>query len=264
MTSQAEADMRDDSNAPPVVKVLADQSVNAGVSVKLDGSGSSDPGARSISFAWKQVSGPQVALSSTSEPIVTFTAPANATTLGFELMVSNGQRSSVTKLTISVRPPVPAAQIKEVAQQPVAEDPVVKGALENGWTLKAPVNMPRPPDVDPKEGAFALLSAVQFAPVAEIQLSPAASHAVGLQVSSRCVLLGTVRWVGTNSPLKVDLTLDASSLPTGRSHSLTDNRGGVVFRQEITRAGQASLSVTNTAAGTVKVRMVLGALNAPA
>jgi hypothetical protein len=159
-----------------------------------------------------------------------------------------------------------AARITEVRQRPITDDPAVKGYLENTWTLKAPAEMPpQPPRVasteDEGDGAFALLSEVQFAPVVEAQLSPGARREVELQVSGPSVLLGAVRWIGTISPLNVSLLLNGSSLATGTSHSFAENRGGSILKARTTGGGHATLSVTNTSGATVTVRIVLGALD---
>lgn len=249
-------------NNPPVVKIRAHQRVNSGASVTLDGSASGDPDGNPISFSWKQALGPPVPLSSMSEAIVSFMAPANGTTLAFELTVSNGQRSSVGKVTVSVHPVGQAARITEVHQRPIKDDPAINGRLADTWTLRVPTGMPpQPPDVDLTEGAFDLLSAVQFAPVVEVQLSPGAGHEVELQVGGPSVLLGMARWIGTNNQLRTRLLLDGSSLATGTGHSFVENRGGSTLKARITKGGRAKLAVTNTSGATVKVKIILGALD---
>src|SRR3990170_187172 len=246
-------------NNPPVVNAGADQRVNAGASVTLDGSASSDPDGDPISLSWNQTSGTPISLSSTSEAILTFTAPANGATLRFELTVSDEKSYSVGEVTVSVHPVDQSAQIVEFRQRPITDDPAVNGNLEDNWTLTVLAEMPpQPPGVSPTQGAFALLSAVQFAPLVEVRLSPGARREVELQVGGSSVLLGSVRWIGTTSPLNVSLLLDGSSLATGTSHSFAANRGGSILNARTTGGGRATLSVTNTSGATVTVRIVLG------
>jgi hypothetical protein len=69
-----------------------DQTVNEGVQVILDGRQSRNPNGDPLTFAWTQISGPPVQLSSPNESKTTFTAPSNLrsdTTMAFKLTVTN-------------------------------------------------------------------------------------------------------------------------------------------------------------------------------
>jgi hypothetical protein len=81
------------SNYGPTANAGADQTVDAGAAVKLDGSASSDPDLNPLTFAWTQVSGPNVTLADASSATPSFTAPelsSGSTTLVFRLVVSDG------------------------------------------------------------------------------------------------------------------------------------------------------------------------------
>jgi len=100
---------------PPIAKVGADQTVNEGALVTLDGSGSSDPNGKPLTYTWTQVAGPTVVLN-VGDPIhPTFTAPAvpmGGLTLTFQLSVNNGSQTSF---------PVTAnVTVKHVNHAPVA------------------------------------------------------------------------------------------------------------------------------------------------
>ena len=93
--------------SPPTANAGPDQAVTTGATVQLDGSGSSDPGGNP-SYQWTQTAGPNVTLSSSTAVKPTFTAPSSATTLTFQLVVTDGSQSSqpdTVKITVS--PPSP-------------------------------------------------------------------------------------------------------------------------------------------------------------
>lgn len=85
-------------NHAPVASAGADQTVNEGSTVVLDGTGSSDPDADGITHAWTQVAGPAVLLSDPTSGSPTFITPPvdpGGETLTFELVVNDGLLDSV-------------------------------------------------------------------------------------------------------------------------------------------------------------------------
>ena len=84
------------ANQAPTAHAGADQSVETGASVTLDGSASSDPEGDALTYAWKQLAGTAVALQNATGPSPTLTAPANPGGLTFGLTVTDSAGNSGT------------------------------------------------------------------------------------------------------------------------------------------------------------------------
>ncbi len=78
----------------------ADQSVQQGQQVTLDGSASIN----ATTFAWTQTSGPAVTLTNANKAVATFSAPTGAATLGFQLVASGTGGSSTDDILVTVEP----------------------------------------------------------------------------------------------------------------------------------------------------------------
>ncbi len=95
------------TNQAPVAQAGADQTLPAGTTVTLDGSGSFDPDGDALSYTWTQVVGSQVTLSGASSAQASFTAPSVTapTQFIFQLVVSDGQlQSNADQTTVTVQP----------------------------------------------------------------------------------------------------------------------------------------------------------------
>ncbi|HXI58087.1 MAG TPA: PKD domain-containing protein [Polyangia bacterium] len=110
------------ANLAPTANAGSNQSVFAGATVTLDGSGSGDPNGDAITYAWTQTAGPAVTLSSTTAQKPTFVAPtvSASTALTFSLVVSDGSlQSSPATVTVTVSP-TSSLQDVSAAGTPVA------------------------------------------------------------------------------------------------------------------------------------------------
>jgi hypothetical protein len=84
-------------NDPPVAHAGADQVVEEGTRVALDGSGSADVDGDRLTFAWTQIAGTTVTLDLADPAQPVFTAPdvpRDGETLTFQLVVNDGQVAS--------------------------------------------------------------------------------------------------------------------------------------------------------------------------
>ncbi len=92
------------SNTPPTANAGAAQTINSGATVTLNGSASSDPDGSIASYAWTQIAGNTVTLSSTTAAQPTFTAPAAtmATTLSFSLVVTDNRGAASAAATVNI------------------------------------------------------------------------------------------------------------------------------------------------------------------
>ncbi|HQJ07857.1 MAG TPA: PKD domain-containing protein [Deltaproteobacteria bacterium] len=81
-------------NHAPTADAGPDQTVQAGTLVTLDGRGSTDPDANTLTYSWRQIAGTQVSLQNARSSTPYFTASAVGT-FEFELIVNDGYISSV-------------------------------------------------------------------------------------------------------------------------------------------------------------------------
>ena len=99
------------SNRRPTARAGEDQTVNAGASVTLSGSGT-DPDGDTLTYSWAQLpGGASVDIENSTSASASFIAPSTASTLRFRLTVNDGRGGADTDdVTITVvqpnRPPV--------------------------------------------------------------------------------------------------------------------------------------------------------------
>jgi hypothetical protein len=94
------------SNTPPTADAGADQNAAELSTVILDGRASADPDGDAITYAWLQIAGPGVTLSSASAAQPSFTSPdvtaGNPQILTFQLTVNDGSDNAVDSVDITV------------------------------------------------------------------------------------------------------------------------------------------------------------------
>ncbi len=100
-------------NQPPTANAGSDQTVNAGDTVTLDGSGSRDPDGNITSYSWTQTSGPAVTLNDANTCNITFTLQLyqSDTTLKFSLTVKDDKGAA------SNNPAIVSVTVKAASNQ---------------------------------------------------------------------------------------------------------------------------------------------------
>ncbi len=96
-------------NGIPTAHAGPDQDRNAGNTVTLDGSGSTDPDGDTLTYSWVQNGGPIVTITGATTASPTFTGPAGPATLTFELTVADGRGETDTDVVVITVNGIPTA-----------------------------------------------------------------------------------------------------------------------------------------------------------
>jgi hypothetical protein len=97
----------DPNNQVPVVNITAPTMVQAGATVTLDGSTTTDPDGDSLTFVWSQTAGTMVTLTNTDQAKTTFVAPAVTadTVFAFKLVASDAKGGQAySQVSVTVQP----------------------------------------------------------------------------------------------------------------------------------------------------------------
>ena len=91
-------------NSPPTAEAGPNVTVEAGASIELDATGSSDPDGDSLSYQWTQVSGPDAQIRGAGSSVAYALAPSvtGTATLGFEVTVDDGDASRTDRVFVTV------------------------------------------------------------------------------------------------------------------------------------------------------------------
>jgi hypothetical protein len=200
----------EEPNQPPEAEAGTNQAVTANDTVGLDASGSSDPDGDGLSYNWTQTSGPSVTLSDATAAQPTFAAPDvdGATTLGFEVTVSDGDETDTDTVTVTVAdtdsPPPSGPPSDGNATDDGNVSVVLVGADGDGEIAAGSTNAYDVvvTDVDGGVGAFAATVSVDDPSVATVT---DASIAAGTDTDAANLSTASVNVTGSSAVLEAAL-----------------------------------------------------------
>ena len=210
-------------SSPPVADAGPNQIGIQPGTVTLNGSGSYDPLGETLTYTWTQVNGPPVTLSSTSAPVVTFTA-LGGQSYGFRLTVRNtdGLQSSASTTVSTVQ--ATQVQIASFTANPAAIQAGQSSTLS--WTITnatAASISPNVGSVDPHTGSASV--------------SPTQTTTYTLTAN------------GTGGPVTQSVTVQVGGAPAGNPQILRYAASPVT----ITKGQSSTLSWTTTGAASATI-----------
>lgn len=178
------------ANQAPTAGAGGDQQVAAGAVVALSGTGS-DADGTVAAYAWTQLSGPAVTLSNAATQNASFTAPATAATLVFELTVTDDDGATGSdQITVTV-----VAGGANVSVSGRATFDLVPFATGGGLDLNNPVQSPiRRATVQLLDAGNGVLATSVTDSNGEYQFAVAANTQVRVRVRAEMVQQGTPGW----------------------------------------------------------------------
>ena len=217
---------------PAVAAAGPAQAVKPSTLVTLDGSGSTGPDG--FPYAWSQTSGPTVALSSTTVAKPTFTAPADAASLGFKLTVGSGSNTSTSTVTITVKgaPKAAAGPAQTVrSNEQVTLDGSASGpaGVTSAWTQPSgpKVTLSSTTVAKPTFTAPTGPATLGFSLKVSDGATTSAASTVAVTVQAPPVAsAGPAQTVPSLAPVSLDGS--ASTGPTGRTYAWSQTTGPTV------------------------------------
>lgn len=245
------------ANVSPVAYAGTDQDVNAGATVTLDGTGSSDSDGTIVGYSWTQTgSGTRVTLTGASTANPTFTAPNITETLTFELTVTDdGGATSTDFCYVNVmqvnEPPVANAGPDQNVEVDVtvtldgsnSSDP--NNNIDTyAWVQKAgpAVTLSNPAAVKPT------FNSADVGPNGgSLTFELAVTDALGLSAVDTCIVNVIAGNVPPTADAGIDQTVD-EGVTVSLNGSNSNDPDGVISTYEWTQTGGTPVTLSNAAA----------------
>ena len=204
-------------SSPPVADAGPPQNGVAAGTITLNGSGSYDPLGETLTYAWTQLTGPQVALTNANTVIATFTAQAGQT-YTFKLTVKNTDGlSSSASTSVSTASPA-AVRILQFSANPASiqsgQASTLTWVVENATTVTI---TPGPGSVDAHSGS------VSVTPTATTTYTLAATGANGTVNATVTVVVGGTT---AGNPQIIRFEANPVSIAPGQSSVLSWTTNG--------------------------------------
>jgi LmbE family N-acetylglucosaminyl deacetylase/NOL1/NOP2/fmu family ribosome biogenesis protein len=200
-----------DESAVPHADAGPNQTVASKATVHLDGSGSSDPLGLHLEYEWTQTAGTAVTLADPEDEEPTFKAPTGPATLEFQLVVDNGEATSLPS-TVKVTVSAPERHLLSVT----------KAGTGSGTVTSSPSGI-----------SCGSTCSAEFEHGTEVTLSPAAAAGSSF-----------VKWTGSctgSGSCKVTMSAAKS---VGAEFALIPK-----FALKVTKSGNGSGTVTSSPSG---------------
>jgi hypothetical protein len=245
-------------SSPPVANAGPAQRVSPGT-VTLNGSASYDPLGEALQYSWKQISGPQVAITPANQAVATFLATVGNSYV-FSLTVTNQDGLSSTATTSVTTVAASATQIAQFTASPASIAPGQSSTLS--WVVQNATSVTISGGVGSVNAGS---GSVAVSPTTTTTYTLTASGATGTVTQTQTVTVGSG---GSAMPQIVRFDASPLTIAAGQQTTLswsTNNATTVSISSigSVTANGSTTVSPTQTTTYTLTATNSAGSVSAP-